>query len=106
MKRGVMDLNKFCIKLKYYRDKGIQVSNFFGKLWFISRLVGIFLSVYFMFLHNQVLNIYGYFLIGFVGGSVCTDIRVFIKTKRCWPLQKEIIDWDKVEVLAENKSQN
>ena len=92
----------YCVKLKHYRDKGVRISNFFGKHWFISRLLGVLASVYFMYLNDQVLNILGYLFIGFIGGAIAIDIRTVIKTQKYWPLQKEIIDWDKVEKLAEN----
>lgn len=99
-----MDLNKYCVKLKSYREQGVRISNFFGKIWFISRLLGIFVSIFFMVLPDRYLNILGYFLVGFIGGSVGVDIRTYIKTTRIWPLQKEVIDWDKVDYLSENIS--
>jgi hypothetical protein len=100
-KESEMDLRNYCVKLKYYRDKGVRFNTFYGKPWFVSRLLGILVSVYFL-----NLNILGYFFMGFISGSVAIEVRTFIKTQRYWPFQKEIINWDKVEELAENKLQN
>jgi hypothetical protein len=51
-------------------------------------------------------DIIGFVLVGFVLGGIGRDVGLFIRTKSLWTLQKEIIDWDKVDKLLDNKSIN
>ena len=67
-------------------------------------IAGYFCIYFFMVFAGQIFKYIGYFLVGFIGGSVGVDIRTYIKTTRIWPLQKEVIDWDKVDYLSENIS--
>ena len=42
------------------------------------------------------------FFAGIVTGAALRDLGIFIRAARSWPIQEELLDWQKIEALAQS----
>jgi hypothetical protein len=72
-----------------------------GTKWFISKFIVLFVGVVMVLSKDKAKNIGGYVLFGYFLGMVLANIRSFVISKRMWKIQKEFLDWEKIEEVLE-----
>jgi hypothetical protein len=92
-----MEEKKYCELLMKSRNNGIQLSSYMGFRWFFLKVVIIIFALSFLLMKNYVIRIYGAVMLGYLLGVVVADVRRYIVLKIRWEIQKEFIDWNKVE---------
>jgi len=96
-----MDSKGYCKLLTNFKLNGLKFNSFVGTKWFISKFIILFVGVVMVLSKDKVLNIGGYVLSGYFLGMVLANIRSFVISKRMWELQKEFLDWEKIEEVLE-----
>jgi hypothetical protein len=96
---GEMKTKKHCELLMKFKEDGVQLGSYMGARWFMSKVIGvIFVAVIFLFFgQDEVCRIVGAVLGGYFFGVIAVGVRGYIATKAGWEIQKEFIDWVKVE---------
>jgi len=76
-----------------------------GTKWFISKFIILFAGMLMVLSKDKIVNITGYILFGYFFGMVLANVRTFFLSKKRWDLQKEFLDWGKIEeVIAQNSN--
>ena len=100
-----MDSRAYCRLMMNFKSNGPKFSTFMGTKWVVSKFIILLVGGLMVFNEDKTANIIGYILFGYFLGLVLANIRVFILSKNKWELQKEFIDWGKIEeVVAQNKN--
>ena len=94
-----MNFEKYCRQLIYFKKHGISFSSYMGKQWFISKSLIAVVGIYMICLQDNTSRLIGCVLLGYLLGIVSANIHSYIVAKARWELQKEVIDWNKVEEL-------
>jgi hypothetical protein len=84
-------------KLLMNREKGVRLMTYLGPKWFIGKVALIIFTIILLLQNNPILRATALVGAGYLVGMIAANIRSFIIIKNAWPLQKEIIDWIKVE---------
>ena len=92
-----MDSKGYCKLLTNFKLNGPKFNSYMGTKWFISKFIIVFVSVVMVLRKDKVVNIGGYVLFGYFLGMVLANIRSFVVSKRMWEIQKEFLDWEKIE---------
>ncbi len=70
-----------------------------GRQWFISKALIAGVGIYMVCQQDNPMRLIGCVLLGYLLGVVGANVRSYIIAKAKWELQKEVIDWNKVEQL-------
>lgn len=92
-----MDVKKYCGLLMKFKNDGMKPSTFMGKRWYVSKVILVILALVLLFLEEKALRIAGFIVLGYILGVIVANVRSYLVVKKKWELQKELIDWDKVE---------
>ena len=65
-------------------------------------LIAALICCYF-WIKDKILNLFFLFTIGMLVGAVVRDIGWIRRMKMIWPFNERVIDWKKVEEIAEKK---
>jgi hypothetical protein len=94
-----MNLEKYRQQLIYFKKHGVKFSFYMGKQWFILKALISGVGIYMVCQQDNFSRLIGCILLGYLVGVVSTNIRSYIIAKARWELQKEVIDWNKVEEI-------
>ena len=89
-----------CRLLLQFRDKGVRFRTFMGVRWFVMKAMMVFVSVVMVSLEDPVAHTVGWVILGFALGMIVAGIRSYIVARRVWTVQKEFLDWQKIEACA------
>ena len=92
-----MDSKGYCKLLTNFKLNGIRFSSYMGIRWLVSKFIILFAGLLMILNEDKIANIVGYILLGYFLGAVIANIRTFIASKSRWELQKEFLDWEKIE---------
>jgi lipoprotein signal peptidase len=92
-----MDVIKHCVLLMKLKNDGMKLSTYMGRRWFVSKVMLVILASVLLFLEEKALRITGFIVLGYILGVIVANVRSYLVVKKKWELQKEFIDWDKVE---------
>ncbi len=95
-----MDDKRYYGLLLKFRDEGIRFRSFMGRRWFAVKGLILVVSVAFVSIEDPVIQVVGLILLGFASGTIAVDVRSYVTTKRYWPYQKEVLNWDKIEAFS------
>ena len=96
-----MSMKKFCKQLMQFKEHGIKFNSYMGSRWFVSKVIIAIAALLMIFQQNEASRIFGFVLLGYLIGVVSVNIRSYIFAKGRWELQREVIDWKKVEECLE-----
>jgi hypothetical protein len=90
---------KQCEALMKFKKDGVQLGSYMGTRWFITKGIGVIavVVIILLFRQDEACRIVGAVLGGYVFGVVVADVRSYIPRRASWVIQKEFIDWVKVE---------
>ncbi len=95
-----MDDKRYYRLLLKFRDEGIRFRPFMGRRWFAVKGLVLVASVAFISIDDPITRGVGLVLLGFASGTIAVDVRSYVTTKRYWPCQREVLNWDKIEALS------
>ena len=93
---------KFAKRLLLYRDKPVTIASLYRSEGTLTRLaIGVIYSVLATALFAWM-NFYGaaYLMIGILVGALSSGFGIARKSVKFWPINRQVIDWDKVEKMA------
>lgn len=103
--RGKMDNIGYCKLMTDFKSNGFKFSSYMGAKWFIFEFTILFVCVLMVLNEDRILNTAGYILFGYSLGVALASVRSFIISKKRWDLQREFLDWGKIEeVIAVNSN--
>jgi hypothetical protein len=93
---------KFAKRLLLYRDKPVTIASLYRSEGTLIRLaIGV---IYFAMATALFawMNFYGatYLMIGILVGALSSGFGIARKSVKFWPINRQVIDWDKVEKMA------
>lgn len=92
-----MNIEGYCRGLIAFKKDGVRLSSYMGRRWFVSKaMVGV-AACLMLARSEEAFRIVGYMLLGYALGMIVAGIRSYVVGKKRWELQKELIDWKKVE---------
>jgi nitrate/nitrite transporter NarK len=87
--------------MKFKKD-GIKLTTYMGRRWFVSKGI-LAIAALVMLLHTaKTVRPAGLVMLGYLLGVIGANVRSYFVTKTKWELQRELIDWDKVEEIAKS----
>lgn len=92
-----MDMKKHCGLLMKFKNDGMKLSTYMGRRWFVSKVILIILALVLLFLTEKTFRMAGFVVSGYIIGVIVANIQSYFVVKKRWELQKELIDWEKVE---------
>ena len=92
-----MNVKRHCELLMMFNDRGVRFSLYMGFRWFISKAIIAIAIILMFFSQDEVFSIIGYILLGYLIGVFGENVRSYVMAKAKWDIQKEFIDWNKVE---------
>ncbi len=95
-----MDRKKHCQVLVDFRDHGVRFGQYVGVRWVASKVLVAAIALVMVFWDEQVVRCAGFLLLGYLVGALAVTCRTWIITAGIWQVQKEFIDWEKVEAEA------
>jgi len=97
-----MDMKKHCGLLMKFKNDGMKISTYMGRRWFVLKVILIIATVLMLWTNKAATRIVGFILVGYLLGVIVANVRSYLVVKKKWELQKELIDWDKVEEIAKS----
>jgi hypothetical protein len=95
-----MDWKTHCGLLMKLKNDGMKFSTYMGRRWFFSKGMLVVLVLVLLFQAEETFRIAGFIVIGYLLGVIVANVRSYLVVKKKWELQRELIDWDKVEEIA------
>ena len=95
-----MDAKTQCALLMKFKKDGIQLSTYMGRRWFVSKGILVIAALAMLFHTENTVRSAGLIVLGYLLGVIGANVRSYFVAKTKWELQRELIDWDKVEEIA------
>ena len=92
-----MNIKKYSEQMARYREHGVQFGPYMGPRWFIAKMIIAGIAFFMLFQQVEITRIVGILLLGYLIGVIGSNVRGFIAAREKWEIQKELIDWNKVE---------
>jgi hypothetical protein len=73
-----------------------------GRRWFFSKVMLVAAALVLLLQGGQTFRMAGLVVTGYFLGVIAANVRSYVAVKKKWELQRELIDWDKVEEIAKN----
>jgi len=97
-----MDWKTHCGLLMKLKSDGMKLSTYMGRRWFLSKGMLVVLAFVLLFQPAETFRMAGYVITGYLLGVTVANVRSYVLAKKKWELQRELIDWDRVEEIAKN----
>jgi hypothetical protein len=97
-----MDWKTHCGLLMKLKIDGMKLSTYMGRRWFLSKGMLVVVALVLLFQAGQTFRMGGFVVTGYSLGVIAANVRSYVVAKKKWELQRELIDWDKVEEIAKN----
>ena len=99
--KSSVKVKNYCRLLLHFKESGPQLRLYMGRRWFASKIILIIAATCMLWVDEQVSRAVGFVLLGYLIGMVGTHVQNFLLVKGKWQLQKDFIDWKKVEKYLE-----
>jgi len=105
--KGQPDVNKqlYCQSLLEFQDRNYPVSRFLGGRWMFLKGVILILGIILLMRDGIQAKLFGAAAIGFVAGKVNLGLGLYRVSKITWPWMRDLIDWRKVEEIAQDTNE-
>ena len=90
-------MKKHCELLMKFKKDGMQLGMYMGTRWFMSKALIVVVIFFLVIQQDEVCRIVGLVLVGYLFGVVGANVQGYIRSKAGWEIQREFIDWVKVE---------
>ncbi len=97
-----MDWKTHCGLLMKLKSDDMKLSTYMGRRWFLSKGMLVVLALVLVFQAGERFRMAGFVVIGYLLGVIVANVRGYVVAKKKWELQRELIDWDKVEEISKN----
>jgi hypothetical protein len=93
---------KFAKRLLLYRDKPVTIASLYRSEGTLKRLAIVVIYFVLATAFFAWMNFYGpaYLMIGILVGALSSGFGIVRKSVKVWPINRQVIDWDKVERMA------
>ena len=97
-----MDAKTHCGLLMKFKNDGIQFSTYMGRRWFVSKGILVIVALVMLFRVEDTSRMAGFIVLGYLLGVIGANVRSYLAAKKKWEIQRELIDWDKVEEIVKS----
>lgn len=97
-----MTLQTYCKSILSYKDSPMTLCRYFGMKYIIMKALILLFAGYLLYnySYSKPFGLLSGILIGYVIGIVLADFRRALMAIKTFELQKQVIDWQKVEDQA------
>jgi hypothetical protein len=88
---------KYCELLMKFKKDGVQLVSYMGTRWIIFKVLIVVVVFLLLIQQDEVYRIAGSVFLGYLVGVVVANVRGYIVGKAGWEIQREFVDWVKVE---------
>ena len=98
-----MNIQKLAASLLRLKGQELSLLRYLGARWIILKVLLMAAGGVCLIDSSLTVKFVGAGLIGYAAGVAVADVRRFFITKRNWPIQEQLYDWDKITSIGSDE---